>query len=131
MERCGSGMWSPGLVGDMEVSLGCMVIVLSIVNSAGFISNFGCHTRGGSVPVTLILGSGRSSKSRRLGLIIKPDDPWPGKIGAGFLGVVNVGVAPEYGTPTTDGLRAIPGTGVKTWKGGLSILARKISSSTL
>ena len=34
--------------------------------------------------------------------------------------MVNEGVAPEYGTPTTDGLRAIPGTGVKTLKGGLS-----------
>ena len=83
------------------------------------------------MPVTLILGSGRSSKSRRLGLIIKPDGTGPVRIGAGFLGVVNEGVAPEYGTPTTDGLRAIPGTGVKTLKGGLSILARKTSSSTL
>ena len=94
MERCGSGMWSPGLVGDMEVSLGSMVIVLSIVNSAGFISNFGCHTRGGSVPVTLILGSGRSSKSIRLGLKIKSDGPGLRDIGIGFLGVVNVDVAP-------------------------------------
>ena len=33
--------------------------------------------------------------------------------------MVNEGVAPEYGTPTTSGLRAIPGTGVKTLKGGL------------
>ena len=131
MERCGSGIWSPGLVGDMEVSFGCMVIVFSIMNSVGFISNFGCHTRGGSVPVTLILGSGRSSKSRRLGLKINSDGPGLRIIGAGFLGVVNEGVAPEYGTPTTDGLRAIPGTGVKTLKGGLSILARKASSSTL
>ena len=40
-------------------------------------------------------------------------------MGTGFLGVVNVGVAPEYGTPTTEGLRAIPGTGVKTLNGGL------------
>ena len=34
--------------------------------------------------------------------------------------MVNEGVAPENGTPTTEGLRAIPGTGVKTLKGGLS-----------
>ena len=40
-------------------------------------------------------------------------------MGTGFLGVVNVDVAPEYGTPTTGGLRAMPGTGVKTLKGGL------------
>ena len=40
-------------------------------------------------------------------------------MGTGFLGVVNVDVAPEYGTPTTEGLRAMPGTGVKTLKGGL------------
>ena len=83
------------------------------------------------MPVTLILGSGRSSKSRRLGLKINSDGPGLRYIGAGFLGVVNVDVAPEYGTPTTGGLRAIPGTGVKALKGGLSILARKTSSSTL
>ena len=92
------------------------------VNSAGFISNFGCHTLGGSVPVALILGAGRSSKSRRLGLKTKSEGPGLLKIGAGFLGVVNEGVAPEYGTPTTEGLRTIPGTGVKTLKGGLSNL---------
>ena len=120
MDMCGSGIASPGLVGDIEVSCGCVVIMFATVNSAGFISNFGCHTLGGSVPVTLILGAGRSSKSRRLGLKIKSDGPGLRKIGAGFLGVVNEGVAPEYGTPTTDGLRAIPGTGVKTLKGGLS-----------
>ena len=71
------------------------------------------------MPVTLILGAGRSSKSRRLGLKTKSAGPGLLRIGAGFLGVVNDGVAPEYGTPTTDGLRTIPGTGVKTLKGGL------------
>ena len=74
------------------------------------------------MPVTLILGAGRSSKSRRLGLKIKSEGPGLLKIGAGFLGVVNEGVAPEYGTPTTEGLRTIPGTGVKTLNGGLSNL---------
>ena len=37
--------------------------------------------------------------------------------------MVNVGVGPEKGTPTTEGLRAIPGTGVKTLNGGLCNLS--------
>ena len=71
------------------------------------------------MPVTLILGARRSSKSRRLGLKIKFAGPGILAIGAGFRGVVNVDVAPENGTPTTDGVRTIPGTGVKTLNGGL------------
>ena len=72
LERCGSGICSPGLVGEIEVSLGWIVMVFSTKNSSGLISNVGCQTRDGSVPVTLILGAGRSSKSRRLGLRIRP-----------------------------------------------------------
>ena len=100
------------------VSLGCVITV----NSAGSTSNLGCHTLGGSVPVTRILGAGHSSKSRRLGLKIRLAESGVPTLGAGFRGVVKVGVAPEYGTPITDGDRAMPGTGVKTLKGGLSSL---------
>ena len=73
--------------------------------------------------MTLILGAGRSSKSRRLGLRIRLAGSGLRYTGTGFLGVVNVDVGPEKGTPTTEGLRAIPGTGVKALNGGLCNLS--------
>ena len=91
MEMWGSGMTSPGLVGDIKVPSGCVITM----NSAGSTSNFGCQTLWGSVPVTLILGAGRSSKSRRLGLKIRFAGPGLLWIGAGFLRVVKEVVAPE------------------------------------